>query len=216
MTDYIATRWYRAPEVILSWKKYTTSIDVWSVGCILAELLTRKPLLPATSEEEQIQLITELIGNPDEDLVEQITLAKNKEFIQSLPKRKPKDLTKLFKGASPEAIDLLSKFLIFDPQKRITIQEALEHPYMAGLHEDEDEPTTECVSAYDFDFEIFKLRKDDYKDLIFDEIMLYHDKDLRAKYEADKKKYPKGNLEAKYGVERVRTKYKEVLDNKNK
>jgi serine/threonine protein kinase len=54
MTDYIATRWYRAPEVILSWKKYTASIDVWSVGCILAELLTRKPLLPATSEEEQI------------------------------------------------------------------------------------------------------------------------------------------------------------------
>ena len=54
MTDYIATRWYRAPEVILSWKKYTTAIDVWSVGCILAELLTRKPLLPASSEEEQI------------------------------------------------------------------------------------------------------------------------------------------------------------------
>lgn len=54
MTDYIATRWYRAPEVILSWKKYTAAIDVWSVGCILAELLTRKPLLPASSEEEQI------------------------------------------------------------------------------------------------------------------------------------------------------------------
>jgi len=115
MTDYIATRWYRAPEVILSWKKYTSAIDVWSVGCILAELLTRKPLLPATSEEEQIQLITELIGNPDDDLVDQITLAKNKEFIQSLPKRKAKDFNKLFKGASPAAIDLLTKFLTFDP-----------------------------------------------------------------------------------------------------
>jgi serine/threonine protein kinase len=54
MTDYIATRWYRAPEVILSWKRYSTAIDVWSVGCILAELITRKPLLPANSEEEQI------------------------------------------------------------------------------------------------------------------------------------------------------------------
>jgi serine/threonine protein kinase len=52
MTDYIATRWYRAPEVILSWKKYSTAIDVWSVGCILAELITRKPLLPASREEE--------------------------------------------------------------------------------------------------------------------------------------------------------------------
>jgi len=52
LTDYIATRWYRAPEVILSWKKYNSAIDVWAVGCILAELLIRKPLLPAGSEEE--------------------------------------------------------------------------------------------------------------------------------------------------------------------
>ena len=52
LTDYVATRWYRAPEVILSWRKYTAAIDVWSVGCILAELIIRKPLLPATSEEE--------------------------------------------------------------------------------------------------------------------------------------------------------------------
>ena len=81
MTDYIATRWYRAPEVILSWKRYSTSIDVWSVGCILAELITRKPLLPATSEEEQIQIITELIGNPNEELIEKIQIQKNKEFI---------------------------------------------------------------------------------------------------------------------------------------
>lgn len=81
MTDYIATRWYRAPEVILSWKRYSTAIDVWSVGCILAELINRKPLLPAVSEEEQIQLITDLIGNPHDDLIDQITIAKNKEFI---------------------------------------------------------------------------------------------------------------------------------------
>ena len=131
MTDYIATRWYRAPEVILSWKRYSTAIDVWSVGCILAELITRKPLLPATSEEEQIQLITDLIGNPQEDLVEQITIPKNKEFIQSLPKRKPKDFNTLFKGASADAIDLMKRMLTFDPSKRITVNEALEHPYMS-------------------------------------------------------------------------------------
>ena len=121
MTDYIATRWYRAPEVILSWKRYTTAIDVWSVGCILAELINRKPLLPATSEEEQILLITDLIGNPQDDLVEQITIPKNKEFIQSLPRRKGKDFKTLFSSANPEAIDLLKKMLTFDPSKRITI-----------------------------------------------------------------------------------------------
>lgn len=131
MTDYIATRWYRAPEVILSWKRYSASIDVWSVGCILAELITRKPLLPATSEEEQIQLITDLVGNPQDDLVNQITNPKNKEFIQSLPKRTPKDFSSLFKGANPDAVDLIRRMLTFDPVKRITIDEALSHPYMA-------------------------------------------------------------------------------------
>ena len=69
LTEYVVTRWYRAPEVILSWKKYTAAIDVWSVGCILAELIIRKPLLPATSEEEQLNMITKLLGNPSAKLV---------------------------------------------------------------------------------------------------------------------------------------------------
>lgn len=81
-TDYIATRWYRAPEVILSWKRYTAAIDVWSVGCILAELINRKPLLPAASEQEQIQLITNLIGMPEEYLINQITLEENRDFMR--------------------------------------------------------------------------------------------------------------------------------------
>lgn len=131
MTDYIATRWYRAPEVILSWKRYSTAIDVWSVGCILAELITRKPILPATSEEEQIQLITDLIGNPQDELVEQITILKNKEFIQSLPRRKGKDFSTVFKGANEDAIDLIKRMLTFDPMQRITVDEALAHPYMS-------------------------------------------------------------------------------------
>lgn len=194
MTDYIATRWYRAPEVILSWKRYSTAIDVWSVGCILAELITRKPLLPASSEEEQIQMITDLIGNPQEDLVEQITILKNKEFILSLPKRKAKDMNTIFKGANPDAIDLIKRMLTFDPSKRITIDEALEHPYMSQLHFPDDEPTTDPVSAFDFDFEIYSLKKEDYKDLIYEEIMLYHDEKAVKQYMKDKAENPEGIL----------------------
>ena len=78
LTDYIATRWYRAPEVILSWRQYTAAIDVWSVGCILAELIRRKPLLPAQNEQEQMMMITNLIGKPDDKLIEQIEDVDNR------------------------------------------------------------------------------------------------------------------------------------------
>lgn len=130
MTDYIATRWYRAPEVILSWKKYTAAIDVWSVGCILAELIIRKPLLPAASEEEQLNMITKLLGNPSAKLVNQIENEKNKEFVLQLPKREGKNFNELFKGANALAIDLLKKMLTYDPEDRLTVADALAHPYL--------------------------------------------------------------------------------------
>ena len=130
MTDYIATRWYRAPEVILSWKKYTAAIDVWSVGCILAELIIRKPLLPAASEEEQLNMITKLLGNPSAKLVNQIENEKNKEFVLQLPKREGKNFNELFKGANAQAIDLLKKMLTYDPEDRLTVADALAHPYL--------------------------------------------------------------------------------------
>ena len=76
-------------------------------------------------------MITDLIGNPQDDLVDQIPLKENKEFVKSLPKRKPKDFNTVFKGANPDAIDMMRRMLTFDPAKRISVQEALEHPYMA-------------------------------------------------------------------------------------
>ena len=69
LTDYIATRWYRAPEVILSWQQYTGAIDVWSVGCILAEMIRRKPLMPAQNSAEQMKMIVNITGTPGSDLI---------------------------------------------------------------------------------------------------------------------------------------------------
>jgi serine/threonine protein kinase len=88
LTDYIATRWYRAPEVILSWRQYTGAIDVWSVGCIVGELIRRKPLLPAQNEQDLMHMITNLIGNPSTDLIKMIEDEDNKKFMQQLPSRK--------------------------------------------------------------------------------------------------------------------------------
>ena len=82
LTDYIATRWYRAPEVILSWQQYTAAIDVWSVGCILAEMIRRKPLMPAQNSAEQMKMIVNLTGSPDTSLINKIQDADNKTFMQ--------------------------------------------------------------------------------------------------------------------------------------
>jgi mitogen-activated protein kinase 1/3 len=76
--------------------------------------------------------------------------------------------------------------LKFDPAKRITVEEALEHPYMKDLHFEEDEPVAEQVLAFDFDFELYDLDKEDYKRLVYEEIMLYHDGDLYDQYELEK------------------------------
>jgi serine/threonine protein kinase len=116
-----------------------------------------------------------------------------------LNKREPKDFTQVFKGANPNAIDLLKKMLTYDPEERITVQGALEHPYLKQLHFPDDEPTTDTVSAYDFDFEKFSLSKDDFKELIYEEIMLYHSDEAAFEYIKNKRKYPDGALHLRYG-----------------
>ena len=84
LTDYIATRWYRAPEVLLSWKNYSTAIDVWSVGCILAELLVKAPLFPGADQEEQIQMIIDLIGYPTNSELDKVTGLKGKQILKKI------------------------------------------------------------------------------------------------------------------------------------
>lgn len=153
-------------------------------------------------------MITKLLGNPSAKLVNQIENEKNKEFVLQLPKREGKNFNELFKGANAQAIDLLKKMLTYDPEIRITVAEALAHPYLKQLHFPEDEPTTEPVSAFDFDFEKYSLSKEDFKDLIYEEIMLYHSDDAAYNYIKNKKENPDGALHIRYGA-RIRKAYKE-------
>ncbi len=135
LTEYVATRWYRAPELLLSANNYSTAVDMWSVGCIFAEMLQRKPFLPGTDTKNQIELICEYLGTPDIEDMKNIP-EESKKLIKNLPKNKKngKDFSKIFSFADDLAIDLLKKLLIFDPDKRITVNEALSHPYLADLH----------------------------------------------------------------------------------
>lgn len=85
MTDYVATRWYRSPELLLKLRNYSFAMDVWAVGCILGEMLLRKPLVPGSSSLDQIRLILKLVGKPSEDLVNRIPDAYCREMVRNRP-----------------------------------------------------------------------------------------------------------------------------------
>ena len=89
--------------------------------------------------------------------------------------------------------------LTYDPDERITVVEALSHPYLAQLHFPDDEPTCEPVSPFDFEFEKYSRSKDDYKELIYEEIMLYHSDEAAQEYINDKQNNPEGSLHLRYG-----------------
>jgi len=154
-------------------------------------------------------MITDLVGSPSHDLIAQIEDEDNKLFMQQLPKKKETDFNQLFKGwPNPDAIDLLKKMLTFDPEKRITVREALAHPYLKNLHFEDDEPAGEAVSRFDFDFELYSLKTHEYKQLIYEEILLYHDEVAVNGYLEQKERFPDGCLFNRFGKDRLRTMYK--------
>ena len=171
MTEYVATRWYRAPEIILGWREYTQAVDLWSVGCIFAELLGRKVLFPGKDCVAQISLIFNVLGTPSEEDLVHIGSEKARRYIRSLPHSPGMTFAHCYPSASAEAIDLLTQLLRFDPNKRIDVYEALKHPYLAGLHDEADEPV--AGEPFDFDFEL-KPTIDEVKQLVFNEVLLYH------------------------------------------
>ncbi|NP_001139274.1 serine/threonine-protein kinase MAK isoform 3 [Mus musculus] len=127
-TDYVSTRWYRAPEVLLRSSVYSSPIDVWAVGSIMAELYTFRPLFPGTSEVDEIFKICQVLGTPKKsDWPEGYQLASSMNF--RFPQCIPINLKTLIPNASSEAIQLMTEMLNWDPKKRPTASQALKHPY---------------------------------------------------------------------------------------
>lgn len=172
MTEYVATRWYRAPELMLSLHHYSLAIDVWSVGCIFAEMLGRRQLFPGKHYVHQLQLILSVLGTPPESLVGMIGADRVRAYVKSLPSRAPVPLSKLYPQAEPPAIDLLGAMLRFDPRERISVCQALEHPYLAKYHDTDDEPI--CVPAFDFEFDRQPMGREQIKEAILGEIQDFH------------------------------------------
>ncbi|KAH7096520.1 Pkinase-domain-containing protein [Auriculariales sp. MPI-PUGE-AT-0066] len=162
MTEYVATRWYRAPEVMLTFKEYTRAIDMWSVGCVLAEMLSGKPLFPGRDYHHQLSIILDVLGTPSLDDFYAISSSRSREYIRALPFRKKKPLAQLFPGANPLALDLMEKCLTFSPKRRIDVEAALAHPYLEPYHDPQDEPTAPPLDPSFFDFDNGKEQKKEH------------------------------------------------------
>lgn len=141
LSEFVVTRWYRAPEVTLTLNQYSSKMDLWSVGCILAEMLGGRPLFPGTNAIDQMQRILTVIGSPAEEDLAWIASESTREYMRSQPQRPPTDLAAIFPDADPLALGLLAALLHFNPDRRPSAAEALAHPYFVQrqYHNPEDE-----------------------------------------------------------------------------
>jgi len=131
MTQEVVTQYYRAPELLMGTRHYGAQIDMWSVGCIFAELLGRRILFQAQTPIQQLDLITDLLGTPDqEDLKHACTAARNHMLRKPFKTNSIAALYSLSGQANHEAVHLLCQLLIFNPDKRISCVDALAHPYL--------------------------------------------------------------------------------------
>ncbi|KAL4506692.1 hypothetical protein ABPG72_000263 [Tetrahymena utriculariae] len=132
-TDYITTRWYRAPEQLVHSNSYTHKVDIWAIGCILAELYLMGPLFNGISEQDQLLRIMKVFGTPSQqDCPELFTYASNMKF--QFPQMNPTNLSKIFPNASAEALDLMKQIFKYNPLHRLSCDQLLKHPFFSELN----------------------------------------------------------------------------------
>ena len=138
MTDYVATRWYRSPELLLSGGIYGPDVDYWAVGCIMGELADGNPMFPGENETDQINCIIKVLGNLPEVLVNMFYKNPIYEGKELLHVSKPESLERRYIGKlGPTAIDFMKGLLQLDPKKRLNTETVFQHKYFACFMKDE-------------------------------------------------------------------------------
>ena len=130
-THEVVTLWYRAPEILLGVQHYSTPVDIWSLGCIFAEMVNQKPLFPGNSETEEMMKIFQLLGTPDARTWP--GLDELEHWNDDFPKFRPKALAEAVPELCADGIGLLEQMLRYEPASRITAREALQHPYFNDI-----------------------------------------------------------------------------------
>eukprot|EP00298_Acanthocystis_sp_HF-20_P010488 c18882_g1_i2.p1 GENE.c18882_g1_i2~~c18882_g1_i2.p1 ORF type:complete len:369 (+),score=90.47 c18882_g1_i2:14-1120(+) len=169
LTDYVATRWYRAPEILLGSNRYSEAVDMWSVGCILAELLLGKPLFPGSSTMDQLSRILQVLPKPSAADIASVNSSFASSMLEAVEIKSRKGLGSMFKEISPDALDLISKLLEFNPSKRLTATQALQHRYVAQFHDEATETTYPGTLSIKVDDNV-KFSIQQYRNHLYDEI----------------------------------------------
>ncbi|KAL4432887.1 hypothetical protein ABPG74_014401 [Tetrahymena malaccensis] len=151
LTEYVVTRYYRAPEIMLSSHDYSKAVDIWSLGCTFAELISHQILFKADNYIKQIKLIFDKLGMPPEEDLQFIGNSNAKQFVSTLPKKNSVKIGSFINYENPQALDLIDKMLAINPSKRITADEALEHPYFQSIRDVQEE--IKFNGTINFDFE---------------------------------------------------------------
>ena len=204
LTGHVVTRWYRAPELILLEREYTKAIDVWSVGCVIAELcgmlrenaptfMDRSPLFPGnscfplspdhqtkmrragfpSSNSDQLNVIFEVIGTPDDSEIDFITDDKALLYLRSFGHREKKSLALIYHGSHPALIELIERMVVFDPRKRLSFEDALRNPYFDEVRDATKEQHAEVPADFDFEH-VENITLEDLRSYFIQEISKYH------------------------------------------
>lgn len=148
LTEYVVTRWYRAPEVTLTCGQYTYAVDIWAAGCMLAEMVTRRRLFQGRDALDQIRVIVEVLGTPQKTDLAWVPSSGRKFIERCSSSANGEPFAKLLKlpGQNPLAMNLLARMLQFNPVKRILVEKALRHRYLEAVHSAKIEDDTPALA----------------------------------------------------------------------
>ncbi|KAJ5288971.1 hypothetical protein N7478_002001 [Penicillium angulare] len=172
MTGYVVTRYYRAPEIMLTWRRYDEKVDIWSAACIFAEMIIGRPLFPGKNYIDQFSVITQLLGMPPEEIMSKITNDNTMKFVRSLPTRNRKPLSYYFPKTGHKALSLLDSMLQYNPRSRPSAAETLTSSYLVPYHDPTDEPS--APEKFDWSFLESEYPLDLWKSLMYSEILDFH------------------------------------------
>ncbi|KAH6581894.1 hypothetical protein BASA50_009641 [Batrachochytrium salamandrivorans] len=171
MTGYVSTRYYRAPEIMLTWQRYDKAVDVWSAGCILAEMINEVPLFAGKNHVDQFAQIVRILGSPPEHVVHAICSENTLKFVNALPQQNPVPFSQQFPNHDPLALDLLSQTLVWDTKERITAEIALRHPYFAAFYDPNEGP--DVAVPFNWSFTEADISVDEWRSKTIKEVECY-------------------------------------------